>query len=282
MQGPWRRSRRTVPGPSNSRPGPRGSEPLAGLDHGRPDAESRLDLEGPGQPRPAADPGEARTDGRCVPGWGRPLIIGIVGLVLLAGYFGYQFLQSRKGPGPLTFASPAASLTPNPDLAGLQTDDPPWDAALGTLRERLGQIGLPVLTAEDTSLHFHLHLDVEVDGKAVEVPDDIGRNEGAGFLTVIHTHTTDGVIHIESPKGHEYTLGQLFDVWGVRLTSDCLGGLCDEGDQQLRVYADGKLLDTRDPRLLILGTHQEILVTYGTADQVPSPVPSRYGFPLGA
>jgi len=215
-------------------------------------------------------------------GLGRPMVIGIIGLVVLGGWFGWQWLQSRKGPEPLTFATPAASLSPNPDLAGLQTDDPPWDAALGSLRERLEQLGLPVLTAEDLSLHFHVHLDVRVDGKPVAVPDDIGRNEGAGYITVIHTHTEDGIIHIESPKGHEYTLGQVFDVWGVQLNDECLGGLCNEGDQKLRVYADGELLDPAEVRLLILSSHQEIVVTYGTADQVPNPLPSRYSFPLGS
>ena len=178
------------------------------------------------------------------------MVIGIIGLVVLGGWFGWQWLQSRKGPEPLTFATPAASLSPNPDLAGLQTDDPPWDAALGSLRERLEQLGLPVLTAEDLSLHFHVHLDVRVDGKTVAVPDDIGRNEGAGYITVIHTHTEDGIIHIESPKGHEYTLGQVFNVWGVQLNEECLGGLCNEGDQKLRVYADGELLDPAEVRLL--------------------------------
>ena len=213
-------------------------------------------------------------------GLGRPLLIGGIAVVLFGAYYGYQWLQSRKAPAPITFSSPAATLSPNPDLEGLQTDEPPWDPATGSLRERLEQIGLPYLEGEDLSLHFHLHLDVEVDGKPVEVPKDIGINEGAGRLTVIHTHDDSGVIHVESPKGHEYTLGQVFDVWGVRFTSDCLGGLCNEGDEQVRVYADGKLI-TRDPRLIELGSHQEILVTYGTEEQVPDPVPSRYGFSVG-
>jgi hypothetical protein len=201
--------------------------------------------------------------------------------VLIGGFLGYQWWQSRKPPAPLTFASPVATLSPNPDLPGLQTAQPPWDAALATLRERLQALGLPILSQEVVDLHFHVHLDVLVNGRAVEVPDDIGRNEGAGYITVIHTHDGSGIIHIESPTGHQYTLGQVFDVWGVRFTSTCLGGDCDAGDRQVRVYADGELLH-RDPRLLVLSSHQEIVVTYGTAPQVPDPVPSRYGFPLGA
>ena len=214
-------------------------------------------------------------------GLGRPLTIGVVALVLLGGYYGYLWLQSRKPPGPLVFASPAASLAVRNDLPGLQAGPPPWDAALGSLRARLGELGLPALPSEVTDIHFHVHLDVVVDGKAVEVPDDVGRNEAAGYITVIHTHDGSGVIHVESPADHVYTLGQVFDVWGVRFTATCLGGDSTDGDRRVRVYADGTLL-RRDPRLLVLGRHQEIVVTYGTAAQVPHPVPSRYGFPLGA
>lgn len=213
-------------------------------------------------------------------GLGRPLTIGAVAIVLFGGFYGWQWLQSRKAPAPLTFVSPSAQVSQNPDLAGLQTGPPPWDAAIGTLRARLEQLNLPFLDQEIVEQHFHVHLDVLVNGKTVAVPPDVGRNEGEGKLTVIHTHDGSGVIHIEAPAGPHYTLGQVFDVWGVRFTDTCLGGLCDEGDRQLRVYADGQLL--KDPRTLILASHQEIVVTYGTAAQVPDPIPTRYGFPIGS
>ena len=64
---------------------------------------------------------------------------------------------------------------------------------------------------------------VHVDGKSVTIPDDVGRNEGGGYLTVIHTHDSSGIVHIEAPKGPHYNLGQVFDVWGVRFTPTCLG-----------------------------------------------------------
>jgi hypothetical protein len=201
--------------------------------------------------------------------------------VVVGGFYGFQWWQSRKPPAPLSFVPASADVAQDPNLAGLQTGPPPWDAALGTLRARLEQIGLPALSQEVVDLHFHVHLDVFVNGKAVDVPDDIGRNAGAGLITVIHTHDGSGVIHIESPKGKQYTLGQVFDVWGVRFTPTCLGADCNQGDRQLRVDADGQQLKV-DPRRLILSSHQEIVVTFGTPAQLPNPIPSKYGFPLGA
>jgi len=88
------------------------------------------------------------------------------------------------------------------------------------------------------------------------------------------------VIHVESPTVRTYTLGQFFAVWGVRLTPSCLGGYCASGDRRLRVYVDGTPR-RGDPTTLTLEPHQEIVVAFGTATQVPSPVPSAYRFPPG-
>jgi hypothetical protein len=145
----------------------------------------------------------------------------------------------------------------------------------------LETIGLPVLSAEATTVHIHLHLDVFVRGKHVVAPADIGINTAGGYLSPLHTHDDSGLIHVESPTNRMYTLGQFFDVWGVVFTDRCLGGLCDHGDDRLRVFVGGKLI-RGDARLLELALHQEIVVTFGTSQQIPQPLPSTYSFPLGA
>jgi lipoprotein-anchoring transpeptidase ErfK/SrfK len=78
-----------------------------------------------------------------------------------------------------------------------------------------------------------------------------------------------------------FTLGQVFGVWGVRLTRRCLGGYCAHGADRLRVYADGRAF-TGDPRVLPLSPHAEIVVAFGTAKQLPQPLPSTYAFPPGS
>jgi hypothetical protein len=39
----------------------------------------------------------------------------------------------------------------------------------------------------------------------------------------LHTHAADGIIHIESPAPHTYTLGQFFDEWSQPLGPGKLG-----------------------------------------------------------
>jgi len=194
-----------------------------------------------------------------------PLII----VVSVAGYFVRRGSGGSANPGPGQTA-----------LAGLQTGPAPWPPELAHLRERLQALGLPAQPSMAETLHFHDHLDIYIDGQAVQVPQNVGINQGEGYLTSVHTHDTSGIIHIESPTNRAFTLGQFFDVWGVRFTPSCLGGYCASGGATLRVFANGQPV-TGDPRQLPLTPHEEIVVVYGTAPQLPSPMPSSYSFPGG-
>ena len=69
-------------------------------------------------------------------------------------------------------------------------------------------------------------------------------------------------------------------MWEVRFTRSCLGGYCPAGDWRLRVYVDG-VAYPGDPSTLPLATHQEVVVTFGTAAELPSPIPSVYRSPPG-
>jgi hypothetical protein len=147
---------------------------------------------------------------------------------------------------------------------------------LDTLPDRLDPVGVHALSNEGQVLHIHQHLDLLIDGKPVIVPSGIGINQIARFISPLHTHDTNGVIHIESDQVRDFTLGQFFDVWGVRLTKDCIGGYCAKGSNKLRLFANGKLV-SGDPRSLVLAEHQEIFVVYGPlAPEVA--VPSTYQF----
>ncbi len=175
----------------------------------------------------------------------------------------------------------AGAGTPTPGTGtGLQTGPPPWAVDSTNLRAHLGADGLQVLTAEGQVQHTHQHLDLFVDGAAVEVPANIGIDFATGILSPIHTHDATGIIHVESPVIREFTLGELFDVWGVRFDAHCVGGTCDGNGRVLSVFRNGQPV-AGDPRSLVLEAHEEIVVAIGTAAQLPSPLPSSYAFPTG-
>jgi hypothetical protein len=196
---------------------------------------------------------------------------------LLVGLVGFYQLYRSGSPSTGPIYLPSLTVSDPSSLPGIQTGQPPWSAGTAGLRDRLRALGLPALGSEGTALHTHEHLDVFVHGRPVTVRADIGIDRTAGFISPLHTHDQSGVIHVESATTRAFSLGQFFDVWGVRFTRDCLGGLCDSGGETLRVFVDGHEA-TGDPRRLELFAHEEIVVAFGTPAELPSPVPRSYGF----
>ena len=195
----------------------------------------------------------------------------VLAVVLVAGIGGLAVSAANRDRQPATSPGP---------LAGLQTGPAPWGANTADLAERLRAIGIPALSPmEGTAVHIHQHLDLYVDGRKVLVPAGIGIDPAVGYAP-LHTHDPSGVIHVESPTVRTYTLGEFFAVWGVRITPSCLGGYCAGGGRQLRLFVDGRA-DRGDPTTLALAPHQELVVAFGTAAQLPSPIPSTYQFPPG-
>lgn len=178
----------------------------------------------------------------------------------------------------LTAAAAGSALT----LPGLMTGKAAtWGPNNGpSLKPRLKAIGLPALPKEALNFHIHQRMALLVNGKFVYIPADIGIDANGKFIAELHTHDSSGIIHVESPARHKFTLGQFFDVWGLRFSSRCLGGYCAKGDKQVRVWTDGRPL-LGDPRQVELTSHLSILVTYGTLKSFPKQLRKHFPFPPG-
>ncbi len=177
-------------------------------------------------------------------------------------------------------AAPHPAVNDPNALPGIQTGNAPWQPEVTYLKERLADIGLPALATEGTALHIHQHLDIFIHGNAVPVPQDVGIDDAAGFIAPIHVHDATGIIHVESPVVQNFTLGQFFDIWGVRLTDQCIGGYCNSATSTIKMFVNGAPY-TGNPRDLVLESHQEIAITYGTDGELPKQIPSSYSFPAG-
>jgi hypothetical protein len=206
--------------------------------------------------------------------WGVISVVVLLALVWLA--------STRQTPieSTLTASTTPMTIADPSTLPGLQTGNAPWIAEVQNLSARLAANQLPELTMEGQVMHIHQHLDLFINGAPVAVPSEIGVNEKAGWLSQIHVHDTRGVIHVESPYKAIFTLGQFFDVWGVRFTSNAIGGYVADTERMLRVYVNGQLYEG-DPRMLELAAHQQITVVYGTDTQTPTNIPAIYTFAPG-
>jgi hypothetical protein len=190
--------------------------------------------------------------------------------------------QPGGSSAPSTYRSPPATLPVDP--VSLSTAQPPWlpPAVIDNGKNSAAYVaaaGLPY-SEEMLSVHYHAHLDITADGKAVAVPPYIGfvtSGTKALGLAPLHTHQQDGIIHIENSVPATFVLGQFFVEWGVRLTKDCVGGLCAGKGKELAFFVDGKRF-TGDPGSIVLKRHEEIAIQYGDTGKLPTP-PSSYAFP---
>jgi hypothetical protein len=117
-------------------------------------------------------------------------------------------------------------------------------------------------------LHIHAHLTIRDHGTPAGVPEDIGRPLVGQCFYWLHTHTPDGIIHIESPSAREFTLGEFFDIWGQPLTAHDVAGAKTRRAETVKVYVDGQPY-TGDPRKIEFAQHLDIAILVGPPYEKP-------------
>ena len=165
------------------------------------------------------------------PRWG-PAIVFFALSVWLASSLVACSTPANKGA-----ARPASKTAAQPiELDGSSL--PPWPAPTD-VAPRVASAGLdlgPMGMAE----HYHPHLRIIINGRDVPVPANIGVDPATGAMSALHTHETDGTIHIEADRaGEVFTLGQLFIQWGVKLTPSQIGGVQAKDGQKVVVTSNG-------------------------------------------
>lgn len=140
--------------------------------------------------------------------------------------------------------------------------------------------GIQCQSNEQLAVHYHAHLDILVAGQPALLPAGIGSDNTDQCLYWLHTHSADGVIHIEAPRSaatRKFTLGDFFDVWKKPLDSTHVGDTALTKDQKLLIFVDGKPY-SGDPRKVVVGAHT--LVTLEVTPPEVNPPPG-FTFPSG-
>jgi hypothetical protein len=150
---------------------------------------------------------------------------------------------------------------------------PPWPLPPDAT-DRVAAAGMdtgPMGMAE----HYHAHLDIIVNGEAVPVPANLGIDPATGGMAALHTHTADGLVHVEADTQDEaFTLGQLFTAWDVKLTAEQIGSMTTTDGNELKVYVNGEE-QSGNPAMLRLADQQQITIVFG--DQQVD-IPDTYDF----
>jgi hypothetical protein len=174
----------------------------------------------------------------------------LVAAVLVAAGCG----SSSAAPSGLTLTGP-----------GLQTSKPPWPPEYQHLAERLRLIGIPPGGKE--TFHIHAMLHIYVNGLLVPLPANIGLDPAQGLESSMHTHDSSGIIHMEAPHPFSYTLGDFFEVWGVKLGPAQVGGLTGLGGDHLHFLLNGRPVS--NPAALVLHKEDSVVIGYGPEGSFP-------------
>jgi hypothetical protein len=143
-------------------------------------------------------------------------------------------------------------------------------------RVQMGPTGQPVAgiscdAMEGQRIHIHQHLLILDHGDSVPVPYNVGRPSSNQCLYWLHTHTPDGVIHIESPANRTFTLGDFFAIWGQPLSATRAASAFAKKGSKLKVWVNGKPY-TGDPAKIPLVAHADIVIEAGP----PFPTPPKF------
>jgi len=132
--------------------------------------------------------------------------------------------------------------------------------------------GMSCDAMEGSRVHIHQHLTILDHGNPVAIPPNVGQPAEKPCIYWVHTHTPDGIIHIEAPGQVTFKLGQFFELWGVRLDRGHLGS----NTGRVKAYVNGTPYKG-DPRGILLLKHAQIQLEVGK----PGVKPKSIEFPPG-
>jgi hypothetical protein len=123
---------------------------------------------------------------------------------------------------------------------------------------------------EGSVLHIHQHVAILDHGKPIRIPEDVGRPLLGNCFYWIHTHTPDGIIHVESPNFSSFTLVNFFDIWGQPLRMNDVAGAKPGKGEHIAVWVDGRPYHG-DPRAIPLTQHLDVTIEVGPPYARPAP-----------
>jgi hypothetical protein len=141
---------------------------------------------------------------------------------------------------------------------------------------------------EQTSYHHHVHLTIYMNGQQVPFPAGVGI---AGTLSSptcyywLHTHATDGLIHIEAPSQHSFSLKNFLDIWQSFATSNSQYTFPTQLSLSdgWTMYVNGKKVDSDFSKIDISSNqawHELITLMYNSPNAKPD-MPGSYNWQPG-
>src|SRR5512146_1542576 len=122
--------------------------------------------------------------------------------------------------------------------------------------------GISCDAMEGARMHIHQHLLLLDHGKPVAIPANVGQRPDRNCLYWVHTHTPDGIVHVEAPQAGTFTLADFFMIWGEPLSRTEAASMKAAKGTSLRFWVNGQPF-AGDPRAIPLLAHSDIVIEAG-------------------
>jgi hypothetical protein len=173
--------------------------------------------------------------------------------------------------------------------ASAQNQTTPAEAVFNSEYPPIGGVYCDQL--EQTAYHHHVHLTIYINGQQVPFPAGAGIAGDQTNPTCyywLHTHATDGVIHIEAPAQHSFSLKNFLDIW-QSFASNNSSGTQYTFPSELSLpagwtmYVNGKKVASDFSKIDISSNqawHELITLMYNSPNAKPD-MPGSYNWPAG-
>jgi len=118
------------------------------------------------------------------------------------------------------------------------------------------------MTHESDRFHIHPVLSIVANGEPVPVPAEVGITPGC--MRAIHTHTPDGIIHIESAEVRDFTLADFFANWEQPFNANQVLTYTADETHRIRMTVNGEEVDTFENT--VLRDHDQIVIYYESTE----------------
>jgi hypothetical protein len=138
--------------------------------------------------------------------------------------------------------------------------------------------GVACNSGEQSAFHMHVRLSIYINGKQYTVPKGVGIAPDNSCFYWMHTHTSDGIIHIEAPANYNLSLDDFLNIWYKVFPK--LSPPPQFNQTGWKIYQNGKLRTdlVADPLQIEmpLTSHNFITMDFGTNNPPPD---KFYTFP---
>ena len=126
------------------------------------------------------------------------------------------------------------------------------------------------LSHGELTRHDHMYLTIQIEEQFVTISENVGVNsdvcnESGANMHVVHTHSSDGKLHLEMQTEEDVELGVFFDIWGQHFDETGIFDYRVNSTHELVMYnrdGNGTLEEIDSFDNYILQNNQDIIISY--------------------